>query len=140
MTYSISQFTIESFDGVYSLWNQTEGIGLSECDTRQGLDAYLSRNPGMSFIAEANGEIVGAVLSGHDGRRGYVHHLAIRKDFQNQGLGRQLVEKCISALKEIGIGKCHIFIFNDNSNGIDFWKSIGWTQRSDISIISKNIS
>jgi putative acetyltransferase len=139
MNCSISQFTIESYDDVYSLWQNTEGIGLSECDTKEGISTYLERNPGMSFIAEVNGEIVGAVLCGHDGRRGYVHHLAVRKDFQNQGLGRQLVEKCLSVLQKIGIKKCHLFIFNNNIGGIDFWKSIGWTQRSDISIVSKNI-
>lgn len=139
MAYYITQFTIESYDDVYSLWQNTEGIGLSDSDTKESISAYLLRNPGMSFVAEMDGQIVGAVLCGHDGRRGYVHHLAVRKDFQNQGLGRQLVEKCLSVLQKIGIKKCHLFIFNNNSGGIDFWKSMGWTQRSDISIISKNI-
>lgn len=81
----------------------------------------------------------GTVLSGHDGRRGYVHHLKVRKDCRKQGLGKQLVKKCIRALKNAGIKKCHVFIFNDNTDGIEFWSVVGWKQRLDISIISKDI-
>jgi len=140
MNYSITSFTIDFYEEVYRLWQETEGMGLTECDTKHGIEAYLLRNPGMSFVARSGNDIVGAVLSGHDGRRGYVHHLSVRKDFRNQGLGRQLVEHCLSALKRAGIHKCHIFIFNSNADGIDFWKAIGWEQRSDIGIISKYIA
>jgi putative acetyltransferase len=139
MDYSISQFTVESYDDVYLLWQQTEGIGLTDCDTKEGISDYLLRNPAMSFIAKVDGKVVGAILSGHDGRRGYVHHLAVRKDFRKQSVGKQLVEKCITALKNAGIKKCHIFIFNNNTDGINFWNAVGWKQRSDISIISKDM-
>jgi len=140
MAYSITQFTIDSYEEVYLLWEQCEGIGLSDFDSPENTNVFLLRNSGMSFIARDKGEVVGAVLSGHDGRRGYVHHLAVRKDYRQQGLGRKLVDKCLSVLQSAGIKKCHIFIFNDNVDGIDFWKSVGWKHRSDISIISKDIT
>jgi len=139
MAYFLSQFTMEHYDDVYSLWKQCEGIGLSDSDSWENTNVFLLRNPGMSYIARDKGELVGAVLSGHDGRRGYVHHLAVRKDHRQQGLGSQLVEKCLSALKLAGIKKCHIFIFNDNVDGTDFWNAVGWKNRSDISVISKDI-
>jgi ribosomal protein S18 acetylase RimI-like enzyme len=134
-----SPFTIDAYDRVIALWEQSDGVGLSSADSRESIQVYLERNPGMSFIAEQAGTLVGAVLCGHDGRRGYIHHLAVRPDCRRQGIGRKLVEKCLAALQEIGISKCHLFIFNQNLAGIRFWENIGWTRRSDIGVISKII-
>ena len=139
MNPEILQFDIESYEDVLAVWKRCEGVGLSGADSPQVIRAYLERNPGMSFIAKADGNIVGAVLGGHDGRRGYIHHLAVDIVWRRQGIARRLVETCIQALKETGIQKTHIFIFNNNMDGIAFWKSVGWTHRSDISVISKTI-
>jgi len=127
------------YDRVLALWQQCEGVGLSEADSRETIQAYLVRNPGMSFIATDDGLVVGAVLCGHDGRRGYIHHLAVHPRSRRHSLGRRLVEQCLRALQDAGIQKCHIFIFNQNEGGIAFWKSVGWTPRNDISVISKSI-
>jgi putative acetyltransferase len=135
----ISPFTIDWYEEVYSLWEQCNGIALSGADSRDNIALYLQRNPGMSFVAIEDGNIAGSILSGHDGRRGYIHHLAVRSEYRRKGLGRKLAEKCISALQKAGIQKCHLFIFNHNTNGIAFWKAIGWTRRSELSIISKII-
>ena len=139
MNITITPFTIELYDSVLALWQQTEGVGLSDADSKECIQSYLERNPRMSFVASQNGNILGAILCGHDGRRGYIHHLSVHPDCRRRGLASQLVGKCTQALKNVGIQKCHLFIFNDNTNGIDFWKSIGWVHRSDISVISKTI-
>jgi ribosomal protein S18 acetylase RimI-like enzyme len=140
MKMIITPFTIESYEGTLALWQQTEGIGLDNvCDSKEGIQTYLKRNPGMSFVAIADGKVIGAVLGGHDGRRGYIHHLAVHPNCRWQGIGRKLVQNCLDVFRSAGIRKCHIFIFNDNSEGIEFWKSIGWTPREDISIISNTI-
>jgi ribosomal protein S18 acetylase RimI-like enzyme len=137
---NISTFTIDAYDQVIALWQQAEGVGLNSADSRESIQTYLERNPGMSFIAEQDGTLVGAVLSGHDGRRGYIHHLAVHPDYRRQGLGRKLVDRCLAALQEVGIQKCHLFIFNENVDGICFWESVGWTRRVDIGVMSKNIT
>ena len=93
----------------------------------------------MSFVASENNIIVGSILCGHDGRRGYINHLAVRPEYRRKGLGQKLVEKSLSVLQAVGIQKCHLFIFNNNTDGIRFWNKIGWTQRFDISLISKVI-
>lgn len=140
MNISISEFQIGLYDDVFALWQEAEGVGLhDDCDSREGIRSYLERNPSMSFVATADGKVVGAVLAGHDGRRGYVHHLAVHPGYRRQGIGRRLVQTCLGALAEAGIRKSHIFIFRDNSDGIAFWKSVGWTPRSDISVISRSI-
>lgn len=130
---------IEAYDEVLTLWQQCEGIGLSSADSRENIQSYLERNPGMSFLARTQGLLIGAVLAGHDGRRGYIYHLAVHPNWRRQGFGRQLIDRCLQALKIAGIQKCHLFIFNDNIGGIDFWKSLGWEQRSDISVFSRTI-
>ena len=139
MNTKILPFTMDAYDRVIAVWQQCEGVGLSDADSRASIQAYLIRNPGMSFVAIADGVVVGAVLCGHDGRRGYIHHLAVHPQSRRCSLGRRLVEQCLGALQCAGIQKCHIFIFNQNESGIAFWKSVGWTPRSDIGVISKNI-
>lgn len=136
--FTVSPLTIESYDDILALWQQCQGIGLSDGDSKQNIRSYLERNPGTSFIARADGAVVRAVLAGHDGRRGYVHHLAVHPDYRRQGVGRRLVDKCVEVLRHAGIRKCHTFIFNGNSDGIAFWKSAGWTHRQEISVISKS--
>ena len=139
MQVNIDKFTMKDYPKVIALWQSCEGIGLSSADSKNCIKAYLKRNSGMSFVARYKDEIIGAVLCGHDGRRGYLHHLAVHSDFRNQGIGRVLVEKCILALQSIGIQKCHLFIFTTNENACKFWEKIGWTRREDIGVISKQI-
>ena len=139
MQVNIDTFTMKDYQKVIALWQSCEGIGLSSADSKDCIESYLKRNSGMSFVASYENEIIGAVLCGHDGRRGYLHHLAVHPDFRNQGIGRVLVEKCILALQSIGIQKCHLFIFSTNENAYRFWEKIGWTRREDIGVISKQI-
>jgi ribosomal protein S18 acetylase RimI-like enzyme len=139
MQVDIFEFTITDYQNVISLWKSCEGIGLSGADSKDNMEAYLRRNPGMNFIAGYQNEIIGAVLCGHDGRRGYLHHLAVHPDYRMQGVGRLLVERCVTALQRIGIQKCHLFIFNSNNEGIRFWEKIGWIRREDIGVVSKEI-
>lgn len=138
MNVEITSFTIDAYDQVFALWQQCEGVGLSDSDSREGIEAYLKRNPGLSFVAKENGKVVGAVLCGHDGRRGYINHLAVHVQWRRRAIGRRLVGKCLEALHRMGIQKCHIFVFKHNEDGFGFWKSLGWIPRGDLSLISKS--
>ena len=140
MNISISPFNIDSYDDVFALWQQCEGVGLSDADSLSNIQAYLARNPDMSFVAILSNRVVGAVLAGHDGRRGFIHHLAVHPDCRRQDLGRRLVDYCLKALEQAGIQKCHILIYNENTDGIHFWQSVGWTYRSEIGVVSKTIT
>ncbi len=140
MSITFSEFTIEAYAQVFSLWQRCEGIGLSQADSKGNIQHYLERNPGLSRIARNGNAVVGTILCGHDGRRGYVHHLAVSPEFRRQGIGRRLVEDSLGALKAVGIEKCHLFIFSDNIDGRRFWQHISWTFRTDIAVISKIIT
>jgi putative acetyltransferase len=136
----LRDFALTDYDTVLALWRSCEGIGLSESDTREAIAAYLVRNPGLSLVAtEADGVIVGAVLGGHDGRRGYLHHLAVVPAHRGQGLGRRLVEESLARLRQLGIEKCNIFLYADNAAGRAFWLREGWSSREDLVVVQKVI-
>jgi N-acetylglutamate synthase len=139
MNPTIHSFDITDYEEVLALWKRCEGVGLSYADAKEAIGTYLERNPEMSFVARAGEKTVGAILGGHDGRRGYIHHLAVDVEWRRKGIARQLVENCLRVLKASGIRKTHIFIFTDNESGIAFWKSVGWTYRNDLRVISRNI-
>ena len=136
MNITVAEFTIDAYEQVYSLWETCEGIGLSSTDSRPSIQIYLERNPGLSLMAHDGPTVVGTILCGHDGRRGYIHHLAVQSAYRRQGIGRLLVDKSLAALQSCGIQKCHLFIFHDNASGIEFWERIGWTYRQDIGVVS----
>jgi putative acetyltransferase len=137
MKILIEPMAMDHYDGVITLWKKFENVGLSRADDRENIEAYLARNPDMSFVAKENGVIVGAALCGHDGRRGYLHHLAVADTHQKKGIGKKLAEQCIESLRTAGIDKCHLFVFQRNEEGKAFWEKIGWSLRSDIQVASK---
>lgn len=129
----IRPMTIDDYNAVYALWLSTPGMGLNaEDDSRAGIENYLRRNPSTCFVAEKEGGIVGVILSGHDGRRGFIHHTAVKESCQRQGIGHALAEAAIAALRREGIRKVALVVFNRNEKGNAFWEREGFTRREDI--------
>ena len=118
------------------LWQNCDGISLRDADSRQGMQRYLERNPGLSFVAEADGRIVASLMAGHDGRRGYIQHLAVDLEQRKQGIAGRLLELCLQALLDQGIVKSHVHVLNSNELGRDFWSRRGWTHRAEIEMYS----
>jgi len=139
MRRTIKPMSMNDYDDVLALWQNTDGVGLNESDTRGAIAAYLKRNPGMSFVARDGKRLIAAVLCGHDGCRGYLHHLAVLPAYRRNGLGSKLVEKCLAKLKRLRIVKCNIFLYNDNADGERFWGSGGWKKRPDLCLVQKNL-
>ncbi|MGA2639292.1 MAG: GNAT family N-acetyltransferase [Spirochaetia bacterium] len=139
MALNIREFSMSDYDAAYALWKRTEGIGLSQADKAPNVARFLARNPGLSFVAEEKGRIVGAVMCGNDGRRGFLHHLAVEKARRKTGIGKSLVERCLSALAAAGLRKCHIFVIADNIEGQRFWRKIGWEERTTLKVMSRDV-
>lgn len=138
--HTIEQMTMRDFEEVIALWRATEGVGLTESDSKEGIAAFLERNAGLSFVArDGGGKLVGAVLCGYDGRRGYLHHLAVAKECRRHGTGKGLVNACLAKLRGLGVLKCNIFIFADNDSGRAFWERDGWKIREDLRMMQKFI-
>ena len=137
MSITISPLMDRDLPTVLSLWSETEGVGLNESDEPEQLRAFLNRNPGLSLVARDSNKVIGAVLCGHDGRRGYLHHLAVVPAYRNQGLGRRMVEACLTSLAALGIPKCNIFLYADNEPGEQFWTRCGWSRRTDLQLLQR---
>ena len=132
--------TISDYDGVYHLWLNTPGMGLNSTDdSKEGIENFLKRNPTTNFVAECNNEIVGVIMAGHDGRRGYIYHTAILPSYRNKGLAKQLVDCAMSALDKEGINKAALVAFKKNDIGNGFWEHIGFIERDDLVYRNKNI-
>ena len=131
---------IEDYNGIYDLWINTPGMGLNSTDdSKEGIDKYLKRNPTSSFVAEDNGKIVGVIMAGHDGRRGYIHHTAVLSGYRNQGIAKKLVDNAMNALDKEGINKVALVAFERNEIGNGFWENIGFAARDDLVYRNKNI-
>lgn len=131
-------FTMEDYEKAYDLWLHTAGMGLTDADSRDKLGLFLRRNEGLSLVCADGDELAGTVLCGHDGRRGFLYHLAVRETYRGKGIGGGLVKRCLAALKDQGIEKCHIFVLADNELGINFWQGSGWLKRDDFYVFSHN--
>lgn len=137
MQFLVREMTLDDYYSVIELWRKTEGICLSEADSRENIEKFLKRNPQLSYVVEWQNNLLGTILCGHDGRRGYLHHLAVKKEYRNRGLGRQLVNKCLEQLALLKIHKCHLFVFKNNESGLKFWEHLCFNKRTDIEIVSK---
>ena len=126
MNCKIRRMTLRDYAAVHRLWLQTEGMSLTGDDNREGIALYLRRNRGLCFIATSENQLIGTVLCGHDGRRGILRHLAIRKEFRKQGIALRLVQKSLTALAGQGIQKCNLYVMDYNVTGLRFWKHIGF--------------
>ena len=123
----------DDYEQLRTLWLSTPGMGLNtKDDSYEGISRFLMRNPDSCFAAVDNGQIVGVIMAGHDGRRGYIYHTAVRSDMRGHGIGRRLVELALDALKQEGITKVALVVFSSNSGGNAFWQHMGFEGRDDL--------
>lgn len=136
----IRKMKLSDYETVYALWLSCKGMGLNDLDdSRTGIEKFLKRNPETCFVAEINDKLIGVIMAGNDGRRGYIYHTAVHPDFRNQGIARTLVETVMKALKECGISKVALVVFERNQDGNVFWEKLGFTVRDDIIYRNKSI-
>lgn len=129
----IRVMTIDDYEQVYRLWTQIKGFGIrSVDDSREGIGRFLRRNPSTSVVAEEDGRIVGAILCGHDGRRGCLYHVCVDENYRMRGIGKSMVVFAMEALKKEKINKVSLIAFTQNDIGNAFWNEIGWTKREDL--------
>ncbi|MCR5006096.1 MAG: GNAT family N-acetyltransferase [Clostridiales bacterium] len=143
MEYTIKQVTIEDYDQIFALWNSTEQSrrALNPVDdTREGIRKYLDRNPNTCFAAVKDGQIIGVILAGHDGRRGIIHHLCIHPDCRRMGIAGHLVSLAEEALQKEGIQKVFGLVFIDNDPANHFWEQQGYSLRTNLNYRNKSLN
>lgn len=129
----IRVMTMEDYEEVHQLWMEIHGFGIRSLDdSKEGVERFLKRNPTTSMAALMDGKIVGAILCGHDGRRGCLYHVCVQESYRKHGIGQQMVKACLAALQEEKINKVNLIAFRKNEVGNRFWQSLGWKFKGDV--------
>ena len=129
----IREMTMDDFEAVHALWMEIHGFGIRSIDdSKEGVERFIRRNPTTSMVACENDRIIGAILCGHDGRRGCLYHVCVHEDYRKQGIGQKMVEACLAALKREHVNKVNLIAFKKNDIGNHFWQGMGWTFREDV--------
>ena len=129
----IRAMTLEDYENVHALWMKIKGFAIRSIDdSKEGVERFLNRNPGISVVAEEDGKIVGAILCGHDGRRGCMYHVCVDPEYRLKGIGKSMVVFAMEALRKEKINKVSLIAFTKNDVGNAFWKELGWTGRKDL--------
>jgi len=133
------EFTIDDYDAAIALWKKVEGLDVAEGDDRETIRRFLKQNRGLSRVAMEGAKLVGAALCGHDGRRGYIYHLAVDPANQGQGLGRRMMDECLAGLKRAGLERANILVAKDNPRGLDFWRRCGWEDLDGAAAMGRDV-
>ena len=143
MDYSVKTITADDYDALYALWCTTEQSrrALNPVDdSRDGIAGYLKRNPNTCFAAVKDGRIIGVILTGHDGRRGIVHHLCVHPDYRRMGIAGHLLSLAEEALHKEGIHKVFGLVFKDNEPANAFWEKHGYSLRTNLYYRNKSLN
>ena len=137
----IREMAIDDYERIFDLWKSTGGMGLRSLDdSLEGISAFLKRNPTTNFVVIDNGEIIGTILCGHDGRRGYIYHTVVKESYRNQGIATKLIETVISALQKERITRVCLCVMETNEYGKAFWQKRGWEKKDFLGFYSKSIT
>jgi ribosomal protein S18 acetylase RimI-like enzyme len=128
----IIEYTIDRYDDVMALMQQTPGVSVRSADLKEATERYLVRNPGLNFLAVDKGKVIGCAMCGHDGRRGYLQHVIVAVPYRGKGIANALVERCLAGLESLGIVKAHLDVFVTNDVANRYWTRRGWKKREDI--------
>lgn len=127
MNVDVIPMTTAHLPAALRLWADAEGVEVAEGDSPEELARYLTRNPDLSTVAlDPSGAVVGAVLCGHDGRRGYVYHLSVATSYRGQGVGRAIMRRSLDGLRRQGLPRALLLVADDNHGGHEFWLREGW--------------
>lgn len=139
MVMKLSKLTVEDYDRAAAFWKETAGLGTVCIESREQFATFLQRNPGLSFKLADQEAIVGTVLCGHDGTRGYLHHIALALPYRGQGMSKMLVDKSLEELRSTGIRRCHFFIDPMNGEGERMLPTLEWTEERGVKVFTHDI-
>ena len=137
----IRPMAMDDYDEVFNMWQSISGFGIrSVDDSKEGIERFIARNPGLSVVALHEGRIIGGILCGHDGRRGCLYHVCVRQEYRMLGIGQDMVAYCKEALRKEGINKINLIAFKSNNVGNQFWQKLSWKYREDCNYYEENLN
>jgi len=139
MNTAVRLMEVADIPASLELWKHMEGLSIRGSDNIRDLSDHVGKNPGHNFVAMYGDRLIGTVLGGFDGRRGYIYHLAVHEDFRKQNIGKELMERCFQSFRDIRVTKCHMMVLSNNTEAQEFYKRIGCEKRDEIIVYSKTL-
>lgn len=137
----IRVMTIDDYEELFMLWKNTPNMGLRSLDdSREGISFFLKRNPNTNFVAYDDKKLAGAILCGHDGRRGYIYHTVVLPEYRKRGIASSLIDMAVEALQKEGITRVCLNVMETNEQGKSFWTNRGWEKKDFLGFYSKAIT
>ena len=137
----IKVMTISDYENLFAMWKNTPNMGLRSLDdSKEGISCFLKRNPDTNFVAYEDEKLIGAILCGHDGRRGYIYHTVVLPEYRGRGIATALVEAAVEALQKEGITRVCLNVMKTNEQGKKFWIGKGWEKKDFLEFYSKAIT
>ena len=138
--YKIKKMDIKHYEEIITLWKNTEGVGLNEYDdSKKSIKKFIEKNPNTCFIAEINTEVIGTIMGGYDGRRGFIYHLMVKHEHRKHGIGKNLLEKVEIGLRREGVRRIYLVLIKENETGMRFWENNGYELRDFAELRSKKL-
>lgn len=103
-----------------------KGVHVGNSDAPKEIEKKLLRDPELFLVAEINGKLIGTIIGGFDGRRGFIYHVAVMADYRERGIGSQLMHEVENRLRAIGCIRCYLLVNNDNHEAKSFYEKHGW--------------
>ena len=138
-TIEIADMSTSDYEGVRHLWIASGFVIRPRTDTLEGINRLLARNPGLSLVARSDGAIVGCALGSHDGRRGFLQHVAVAQSFQRRGIAQKMVGICLERFRDLHLGWVHLDVEAGNDRARSFWLRNGWMPRNELTRLSLNL-
>jgi len=139
MSIVIRRMEVSDVPASIELWKNMKGLAIRGSDNIRDLSEHVKMNRMHNFVAISNGQLIGTVLGGFDGRRGYIYHLAVHENFRRKNTGKELMERCFQSFKQLNVSKCHMMVLKDNTEAMEFYSKIGCELRTDLVVYSKTL-
>jgi ribosomal protein S18 acetylase RimI-like enzyme len=131
---------MDDWPAAYELWRTAgEGVQLRPSDRREEVAKKLGHDPELFLVAEREGQVVGVIIGGWDGRRGWLHHLAVAHSARRLGIGRALVTAVEKRLRAKGCLKVNLLVRRDNQQALDLYRSMGYQDMEPMIALGKEL-
>jgi ribosomal protein S18 acetylase RimI-like enzyme len=130
----IRPYQAADFDGLDALWREAFPDDPPRNRAAQSVPAKLALNDDLLFVAVEDDQIVGSIMAGYDGHRGWLYSVAVRQDAKRRGIGTGLVQTAEAALRRLGCAKINLQVRSTNAPVIAFYKGLGFSVEDHISM------
>ena len=137
MSLEIVKYNSEHQDALVEVWKKCSLV-IPQNDPVDDIRRKAAFQPDLFLVALLDGKVVGSVMVGYEGHRGWLNYLAVRPEYQKRGYGRKLVERALEELTKLGCQKVNLQVRRSNVSVVEFYKHLGFKE-DDVASMGKRL-